>query len=352
MKKFIPVPSVIGRCAGRFSLKCVWHGKANKPGPRDRALGCPPKGLAFFPPTWHGLLRTSRSPIYSGDNTNEKTPPLAFAAVIPALIFLFLTPGTALAKVAFTPTGSPRIEGPVTDTAAASDGALFFFLTPGEIQVYQAEKDTVIDRFTVDKAYDNLTYADRQKTLILTSSQGKAPQLYRVDLVHEILLDGLPVRGPQDAPLTIAVFSDYQCPYCSRMDRFLQQVIARYPGKIRFAMKHFPLASHKHARQASMAALAADRQGKFWDFHEQLFKHHKEIDDEKIEEIAKGLGLDLNRWHKDMDDPAIEAIIDRDLENGNQIGIKGTPTAFINGKEVRVDKDFFEQIEEEMDSAK
>lgn len=277
---------------------------------------------------------------------------LPCAAVMSALIFLFLPLGTASGEVAFTPMDSPNIEGPVSDAAASGDGKLIFFLAPGEIHVYQTEKGTVIDRYAVDKAYDNLTYADAQKTLILTSSRGKAPQIYRVDLVHEILLEGLPVQGPQDAPVTIAVFSDYQCPYCARMEGFLQQVIARYPGKIRFVMKHYPLSSHKHARQASLAALAANRQGKFWDFHAALFKHYKELDDKKIEEIAKGLGLDLDQWRKDMDDPAIEAIIDRDLENGNRIGIEGTPTVFVNGKEAGVDKDFFQQIEAEIGSSR
>ncbi|MBI9084009.1 MAG: thioredoxin domain-containing protein [Desulfobacterales bacterium] len=277
---------------------------------------------------------------------------LPCAVMISVLIFIFLPLSAAWGEVTFTPTVSPKIEGPVSDTAAASDGKLIFFLTPGEIQVYQTEKGTIIDRFAVDKAYDGLTYTDARKALILTSSRGKTPQVYRVDLVHEILLEGLPIKGPEDAPVTIAVFSDYQCPYCARMDGFLQQVMARYPGKIRFVMKHFPLPSHKYARQASLAALAANRQGKFWAFHEALFKHYKEIDDKKIEEIAKGLGLDLDRWHKDMDGPAIEATIDRDLENGNRIGVGGTPTVFVNGKEAGVDKDFFQQIEAEIGSSR
>ena len=81
-----------------------------------------------------------------------------------------------------------------------------------------------------------------------------------------------------------------------------------------------------------MAALAANKQGKFWAFHHKLFQHHKKIDDAKIQDIAIALGLDLKKFKKDMASPAIAALINRDLENGRTAGIRGTPTVFINGK--------------------
>lgn len=278
---------------------------------------------------------------------------LLFLYLAVAIASVFPLSSTALGKVAFTPVTSPEIKKPVMDTAAASDGSMIFFLTPGEIHVYDTEKKDVIDRFPVEATYDRLTYAEGAKSLVLTSSHGTAPRIYRVEVVHEIHLDGHPVRGPESAPVTIAVFSDYQCPYCSRVEGFLQQVTARYQGKVRFVMKHFPLASHKFARQASRAALAADRQGKFWAFHEALFAHYKEINEEKIRGIAQDLKLDLKRWEKDRTDPAIDAIIDGDLENGRRIGVRGTPTVFVNGKEARMrsPQEFIAQVEAEMAKA-
>lgn len=283
-----------------------------------------------------------------------KKPDCLFLYLVIAIMPLLALSSAALAKVAFTPAASPEIKGPVLDSATASDGAMIFFLTPGQIRVYDTGKNAVIDRFAVDDTYDRLAYAEGAKSLVLTSSQGTAPRIYRVAVIHGIPLDGHPVRGPENAPVTIAVFSDYQCPYCARIEGFLQQVTARYPDNVRFVMKHFPLASHKFARQASRAALAADRQEKFWPFHEALFAHHEEIDEEKIRRIAQDLKLDLKRWEKDRTDPAIEAIIDGDVENGRRIGVKGTPTVFINGKEARMGSaaEFLRQIESEIAASK
>lgn len=109
-------------------------------------------------------------------------------------------------------------------------------------------------------------------------------------------------------------------------------MLDKYPDKVKLVVKHFPLSSHKYAHKAATAALAADYQGKFWEFHSQLFKNYKGINDAKIQEIAKELGLDMEKFAKDMQSPTIKGLISRDLNNGKQIGVRGTPTIFINGK--------------------
>jgi protein-disulfide isomerase len=109
-------------------------------------------------------------------------------------------------------------------------------------------------------------------------------------------------------------------------------VLKRYPNDVKLIIKHFPLRNHKFARKAAAAALAANEQGKFWEFHHQLFKNYKTINDAKIQDIAKELGLDINKFKKEMKSPAISKLISRDLQNGRQAGVGGTPTIFINGK--------------------
>ena len=92
---------------------------------------------------------------------------------------------------------------------------------------------------------------------------------------------------------------------------------------------------HKYARKAAIAALAADRQGKFWEFHDLLFENYKQPDDKKIKEIARQLNLDLKAFENDLKNPEIVAKVQRDLIDGQNAGVRGTPTIFINGRRLK-----------------
>ena len=112
-------------------------------------------------------------------------------------------------------------------------------------------------------------------------------------------------------------------------------MLDKYPEKIKLVFRNFPLANHKFARTAAAAALAADRQGKFWEFHDRLFQNYNSLDHAKIQNIASVLGLDMTRFTRDMRDPAIQRLILRDMREGQKAGVRGTPTMFINGKLVK-----------------
>ena len=109
-------------------------------------------------------------------------------------------------------------------------------------------------------------------------------------------------------------------------------MLDKYPEKIKLVFKNFPLTSHRFAKQAAAAALAAHAQGRFWEFHRKLFENHRSLSDAKILEIAKALGLDMQRFNKDIRDPAVQKLIFRDLSDVRQVGVRATPTVFINGK--------------------
>ena len=111
-------------------------------------------------------------------------------------------------------------------------------------------------------------------------------------------------------------------------------MLEKYPNDVKLVVKHFPLPSHAYARKAAIAALAAGKQGKFWEIHEKLFASQKELNDAKVDEIARGLGLDMEQFGRDLKDPAIAALIDRDMNNGRQASVQGTPTIFVNGKQL------------------
>ena len=112
----------------------------------------------------------------------------------------------------------------------------------------------------------------------------------------------------------------------------LEQVLETYPDDVKIVFKNFPLRSHKFAVKASIAALAAESQGKFWEFHDLLFKNYNKLNDQKIREIALELGLDQTEFKKKMKDPKITAMIRQDVREGAQAGVRGTPTIFINGR--------------------
>lgn len=112
----------------------------------------------------------------------------------------------------------------------------------------------------------------------------------------------------------------------------LEQVFEKYPDDVKIVFKNFPLRNHKFAIPASTAALAAESQGKFWEFHDLLFKNYNKLNDQKINEIAVGLGLDQTEFQKKIKDPKIAAKIRQDVQEGIQAGVRGTPTVFINGR--------------------
>jgi len=109
-------------------------------------------------------------------------------------------------------------------------------------------------------------------------------------------------------------------------------VLDRYPREVKLFFKNFPLTNHRFARKAARAALAANEQGKFWEFHSMLLESCRVINDARIQDIARELNLDMEKFTGDMMSPAIQGLITRDVNNGRKIGIRGIPKIFINGK--------------------
>ena len=114
-----------------------------------------------------------------------------------------------------------------------------------------------------------------------------------------------------------------------------EQVLEKYPQDVKVVFKNFPLRSHKFAMKAAIAALAAESQGKFWEFHDLLFENYNRLNDQKIQDIAVAVGLDIEEYEKKKKDPAIERRVKQDLSDGRQAGVRGTPTIFINGVRLR-----------------
>lgn len=115
----------------------------------------------------------------------------------------------------------------------------------------------------------------------------------------------------------------------------LEQVLKKYPEDVKIVFKNYPLRNHRFSQKAAVAALAAGRQGKFWEFHDLLFKDYKRLSDAKIDGIAKELALDLEMFEKDRKAPETMMIVRRDILEGSKAGVRGTPTVFVNGRPLR-----------------
>ncbi len=152
--------------------------------------------------------------------------------------------------------------------------------------------------------------------------------------------DDAPSFGPATAKVTIVEFSDFQCPYCTRAATSVHKVKEKYGDKVRYLFRQFPLNFHKNAAGAAEASLAAHAQGKFWEMHEIMFKNTSKLDRAGLEAHAASIGLDMDKFKKALDSKEFKPRVDADLALGKDVGVKGTPSMFMNGKRVENPTDF------------
>jgi protein-disulfide isomerase len=151
--------------------------------------------------------------------------------------------------------------------------------------------------------------------------------------VYTIPVGASATKGAADAKVTVVEFADYQCPFCAQAAPLVQQVLDAYPKDVRVVYKQFPLTTiHQNALPAAKAAVAAGKQGKFWEMHEALYQNSRNLSPEKLKELAQQIGLDVARWEKDMASPEVMAQIAQDQADGRNADVTGTPTIFVNGK--------------------
>lgn len=221
------------------------------------------------------------------------------------------------------------------DVALAFNGKYVYVLTDaGEIRIFSSD-GTLKDKITVGKGVDGIKATQWEDVLLISNSSEGTVQVITLDFIHTINTTGSPSRGPADADVTIVVFSDFQCPACAGLAPVLDQVVEKYPKKVKVVFKNYPLRTHAYAQAEAAAALAAAKQGKFWEFHDLLFKNYKNINSQKIKEIAHELGLDEQQMQKDMNNAGVLTAITRDMSEAAGAGVQGTPTVFINGKVLR-----------------
>jgi protein-disulfide isomerase len=238
-------------------------------------------------------------------------------------------------------------------------------ITEAEIQgFYNSNKERL--RVEFDKVHDQIRdYLREQrvesrkneffKTL---RSKGKVttylkpPPIFRAD----VAVNGAPFKGSERAPVTIVKFEDFQCPYCKTVQTTYQVLLKRYDGIVRLVHKDLPLDSiHPQARQAAEAARCAGEQGKFWEYHDTLYANSPKAAVEDLKAYAKQVGINTASFEQCFTSGKYKGLVQRDLSEGAQLGLTGTPTFFINGREMsgaQPVEAFTAVIDEELNQAK
>jgi protein-disulfide isomerase len=198
----------------------------------------------------------------------------------------------------------------------------------GQIPPFEAVKGEIA-KMLKDRATGQArkTYVDklRQETKVETM----LPPLLLPKV--EVAAEG-PSKGSANAPITIVEFSDFECPFCSRAEESVKQVMKAYEGKVRLVYRDFPLPFHAKAQKASEAALCAGDQGKYWEMHERLFANQQAIAVPQLKEHAKALSLDGGKFDQCLDSGSKAAVVEASKKAGEEVGVSGTPAFFINGR--------------------
>lgn len=227
------------------------------------------------------------------------------------------------------------VDGTPVDVVVSEDGYWIYVLTDTARLLVYSREGALRGTVAVPNGSLRIAGSPEEDVLFVTNKDDRTVRAIRVNLQHEFTSAQSPTKGPSDAPVTLTLFTDFECSYCARLAPVLDQVHQQYPEKVRIVFKNFPLRMHRFAVPAALAGLAADDQGQFWPFHDRLFENYNQLNAQKIEAIREELGLDAERFQARMNDPALKDLIRRDLEEGNAAGVRGTPTVFINGKKMR-----------------
>jgi protein-disulfide isomerase len=201
-------------------------------------------------------------------------------------------------------------------------------LIDGEIAKADAKLAAGVPR---ERLYQELTREGREKGEAPPSAADSREPGLPPGVAVRVDVGAAPVRGPKDALVTVVVFSDFQCPFCGKVEPTLAKVLEAYPGKVRVVWKDFPLSFHPNALPAALAARAAGEQGKFWEMHDRLFANQQGLDRAGLERHAEALGLDMGRFRASLDSQKSKADVMADQRQGVTAGVAGTPAFFVNG---------------------
>jgi protein-disulfide isomerase len=167
--------------------------------------------------------------------------------------------------------------------------------------------------------------------------------------VTSLPLDGSPVKGPADAPVTVVEFVDMECPACRAAQPAVDATLAAHAGKVRLVLKMYPIPMHPHAEAAARAAFAAERQGKLWEMEHAMLDGQQHLEPRDIEGYARKLGLDVARFRADLSSPDVAAKMARDKQLVDALSLAFTPAFYVNGRMLGDDDVLEDRVREELE---
>jgi len=213
--------------------------------------------------------------------------------------------------------------------------------------LYQAALSTASDNKSITTDLlkgleeDNLTSNVLQKKYERAlKSKPRRRQEEDPNKIYDVKIGKSYVKGPKDAPITIAEFSEFQCPYCGRAQATMKKIEQTYPGKIRHVFKAKILEKHTKAKLAHNASLAAGEQGMFWEMLELIFADQRKMGEEAYLKYAGQLGLNVEKFKADMHSDKYKDFLAEEGAQARSLGVRGTPTFFVNGRKIRGAKPF------------
>lgn len=253
-----------------------------------------------------------------------------------------------------SPADSPKEPPPVEETAASAPANLpgvdTSSLTPRELGKWREYVDELLAPCSdqpvsiarcVSEARSCTACLPAAKFLVARVRRGdtrsQAEAAYRArfspESIKPIELGGSPSKGAEKPVVTLVEWADFECPFCGVAAPLLDGLVEKYSDQVKLVFKHYPLSAHQHAEGAARAAVAAQRQGKFWPVKKALFENQKAgLDEASILKLARTAGLDMKAFESDLASEAVADSVARDRKQADQLGLDGTPMIYINGR--------------------
>jgi protein-disulfide isomerase len=209
-------------------------------------------------------------------------------------------------------------------------------------EFYQQNKERISGDFaqTRDHIIQYIQENREREATLAFSQQLRRAAAVQINLtapespVFEIASDDQPIKGNPNASVTIVEFTDFQCPSCAQQHPVMERIVSEFGDRVRLVVRDFPLSQHNNAPKAAEAAEAAREQGKYWEYIAVLFRNQSALEVDKLRQYASELGLDRARFDASLNSGKFAEKVQRDLLDGERLGVNGTPTLYINGKRV------------------
>ncbi len=222
---------------------------------------------------------------------------------------------------------------PLAIVQSLDNKKVFILTADSKVYIFTPEGKE-LGSLPVDPQTTGIDIAPRGEFLYLINGKTNTYTAIDISFNQKIDISGAPVLGKMDAPVTMIVFSDFECPWCGKLQPVIEQLQASNKDTLRIVFKHLPLPMHQQAEPAALAAIAAQRQGKFWEMHDALFQT-KTWTPNSVMETAQKIGLDMAKFQSDLNSPETQVQLAKDRTDAQMADVTSTPTLFINGRPVR-----------------